>query len=122
MTVGISTVLANSMLELAGDPFIQMHIGDPGRTGTANVATFSQRVQIDLGAASDGARSLVGAADWPSPWTGVAQTVTHLTGWDAATGGNFLFSVGLVSQAEFSEAMIPRLTLLSVSVPSLASD
>lgn len=122
MTAGVSTAAAATMLDSLGDPYIQMHFGDPGDDGTSNVASTATRQLADLSAAAGAARSLVAPVEWPLVWTGAAQTVTHLSAWSAATGGSFLFSVALTSQVDFSSGMIPRLTGLSVVIPSVAAD
>jgi len=121
MTAGVSVASGNSMLNLLGDVYVQMHIGDPGSTGTSNIAIFSTRVPGNLGTAIGAVRSLVSPVAW-SAWTGAEQIVTHISAWTAVTGGTFVFSAALPTHATFSPGLIPRLNLLSISIPSVAID
>lgn len=79
---------------LAVYDFIQMHTGDPGAAGTANVATETDRAAVVWGASSGGTASNSAVASF----TGVAatETWTHFTAWDASSAGNCGFS-GTVS-------------------------
>jgi hypothetical protein len=123
MTVGVSVSSANAMLDSLGDVYAQMHIGDPGANGTSNVANVSARALADLSVAANGVRTLAAPVEWvSSPWTGSAQTVTHLSAWTAETGGAFVFSVVLASQVDFIVGMHPRLNTLSISIPSIAAN
>lgn len=72
------------------DPWVKLHIGDPGEAGTANPAAETTRKQVAFGAAASGtATSTADAA-----WTNVAgtETITHISLWDASTAGNCLWS------------------------------
>lgn len=74
----------------AADPWIKLHIGDPGAAGTTNAATETTRKQASFGAASGGAI----ANDVAVQWTAIAgsQDPTHFSAWSASTAGTFLFS------------------------------
>lgn len=122
MTVGVSTTAANEMLDALGDVYVQMHTGDPGGDGTSNIALTDTRAAADLGPAGLGIRTLVAPVEWPVAWSGGQQTVSHVSAWTAETGGDFLFSAALATHAVFSNGAIPHLNLLSVSIPSQASD
>ena len=122
MPAGISAAAAADMLDTLGDPYIQLHWGDPGDDGTSNVVTAVDRMLADLNPSDAGARTLAEALEWPDPWTGGPQTVTHLSAWTADTGGTFLFSVALLSHVNFIDGMLPRLTGLSIVIPSVAAD
>jgi uncharacterized membrane protein YgdD (TMEM256/DUF423 family) len=107
MTVGLSSTVANAVLDALcrsaawTEPaavYIQLHTGDPGAAGTANVATETDRQQATFGdAASAGAISNTVALTW----TAVAGTedYTHFSAWDASTSGNFLFSGTMTANA-----------------------
>jgi hypothetical protein len=98
MAVGYSGYVADKVLDAlynnasfaVTDSYMQLHVGDPGVSGTSNVATETTRKLLSFDPAS-------GAAienDAPIVWTAIAgsQTATHFTIWDAATAGNFLWS------------------------------
>lgn len=74
--------------------YMQLHIGDPGEAGTANVAAETTRKAVTFGAAASGAIS----NDAQIQWTNVAGTedYTHFSLWDASTNGNCLW-VGTVT-------------------------
>ena len=123
MAVGLSITTANTMLDTIVDPYIQMHIGDPGADGTSNIAAMTDRVLADLAPAFEGARTLAAPLEWPSTWPDDAdQTVSYVTGWSAPTGGTFIFSSALASQIDFIGGMVARVSVMSVSIPNLAAD
>lgn len=122
MTAGVSVTSGNAMLDSLGAVYVQMHTGDPGANGTSNVAMLASRMPSGLGAAVGGVRTLAAPIDWPVAWGGADQIVTHISAWNAVSGGVFVFSAALVTHATFTAGIIPRLTLLSISIPSLAAD
>lgn len=69
--------------------YVQLHTGDPGETGAANVAGETTRQAATFTAAS--ARSASSDADvvWSSVST--TETFSHVSIWDAATAGNCLY-------------------------------
>lgn len=79
---------------------VQLHIGDPGAACTANVAGVTTRYVMAWGAAvaSSGtvSKTQTGSLTW-SGWTGGTQTISHLSFWDAATGGTPVMSIALAS-------------------------
>lgn len=99
MAVGIAAATLNSWLdglcrsvtwtEPAGF-FVKLHTGDPGSAGTANAAANTTRTSVTFSAASGGA--ITNSAD--VAWTNVpnAETYSHVSFWDASSGGVFLGS------------------------------
>ncbi|HEY1119880.1 MAG TPA: hypothetical protein VGE43_19350 [Acidimicrobiales bacterium] len=77
----------NSWLDALDGSYVQLHTGDPGAAGTANVATETTRQQISLAAASGGSVS----TDTDTDWTGMAATEdpTNFSLWSAPTAGTF---------------------------------
>lgn len=78
----------------------QLHIGDPGDAGTANVAAESTRVNVSSCFGTPPALAFSGAVQIANdalmgPWTSVAATevYTFLTLWTASSGGSFIGSV-----------------------------
>jgi len=98
MTTGLSSYLANAVLDAVGNAtsysaagvYIKLHVGDPGATGTANPATELVRKEVSFGAAADG--SIVSDAD--ISWINItgSEDATFFTAWDNLSAGNFLFS------------------------------
>lgn len=89
MATGLGSAGANT----AGDElnsiysWVQLHVGDPGSAGTANVATETTRKQVTWAAFAAGASSNTAALTW----TNVAgsEDYTHYTVWTASAAGTF---------------------------------
>jgi hypothetical protein len=105
MATGLAPAIAQSILDALcrsvawADPagfFVKLHTGDPGAAGanaafgdaTRKAATFSP-------AASDGTITTSANLDWTA--VSAAGTVTHVSFWDAVTGGTFLGSDDLAT-------------------------
>jgi len=98
VATGLSAYLANSFLNALGNataysvaqPYIKLHVGDPGVNGTTNAAVETTRKSVSFAVASAGAI----ASDADITWTNIAgsEDATHFTAWDSLTTGNFLFS------------------------------
>lgn len=77
------------------DPYVKLHIGDPGEAGTANAATETTRKQVAFGAAASGTATSTGDAAWTS--VAGTETYSHISLWDASTAGNCLWSGALTA-------------------------
>jgi hypothetical protein len=106
MAYGIHTVnFANALLNtvhgtsfVAPATWIQLHTGDPGAAGTANLSAVTTRQQANFAVASGGAIALSAALP-PFNMT-ATETIVALSIWTAATGGLVLWDVALsASQA-----------------------
>lgn len=76
----------------------KLHLGDPGSAGTSNAAAETTRKQVTFGAAAASrAISSTTATEWLAVST--TETYTHVSFWDAETGGNFLGRDDLSSSA-----------------------
>lgn len=100
MTVGQSTNHVNSILNVlrgtsytAFTPYLQLHTGDPGAAGTANVSSETTRMQPTYAAPSGGSVTAPAVA-WTG-WDVGDETITHVSMWDAAAAGNFKISAAL---------------------------
>lgn len=83
--------------------FAQLHTGDPGAAGTANVSAGSTtRNSFTFAASASG--SALALSGTPAAWTngGTTETLTHISVWTAASGGSFLFSVALAASRAWS--------------------
>jgi hypothetical protein len=76
-------------------PYVSLHTGDPGETGTSEVAGGSYARQSGSFAVASGGScdsdAVLTFADMP------AETVTHVGVWDAVSGGNFLWGGALTA-------------------------
>lgn len=101
----ISNYLENQLLdavfnaEATGLPitnvWVKLHIGDPGEDGTANAAGNTTRKEATFPAASGGATSNDNLLEWLNVST--AETYSHVSLWDASTGGNNLWNGALTA-------------------------
>lgn len=110
MAVGAAPAVINAALdaEITGTIWIQLHVGDPGAAGTANVATNNTRKSCTFGAASAQSKANNSALAWPA--VPASETYTHWSAWDASTAGNFKWSGtitngGVLSGNEFDIAV-----------------
>lgn len=103
MAVGLATAHANALLNVyRGTTFtgitlyIQLHNGDPGSAGTANISSaVSGRNSASFSAASAGSLSLSAT---PTSWSVTAtDTLTYISLWDASSSGNFVRSAVLTA-------------------------
>lgn len=121
MTVGIATAQANSLLDtLMGSTFIQLHTGDPGAAGTANVSSVTTRPAATMGSASGGTKALSSPAQWTN-WAGSAETITHVSLWTANTAGTFKQSYALTTPKAMASGDTLSLNSLSTSLAPLAA-
>jgi hypothetical protein len=129
MTAGLSTSTVTAWLNtLRGTnmtaptaEYVKLHVGDPGAAGTANAAAGSTtRVVVTHAAPAGGAVALSGTA--PS-WTngGTSETLTHVSVWDAATAGTFLYSVALTTSQAWASGNTFTLNTLGVALTPIAA-
>lgn len=89
----LNAVLTAGALTRPSAWWVGLHTADPGETGaTAEVTGGAyQRTSATFGTATTGSTSNTGAINFPSA-TAAWGTVTHVTIWDAQSGGNCLWS------------------------------
>lgn len=127
MAVGLATTtLANKWLDMLravaftapAATYVKLHTGDPGAAGTANASAVTTRQQATFSAAAAGALALSNSPTFAMTAT---ETITHISVWDASTGGNLLWTVALTT----SRAVVNTDTLvfntLGVSLTPLAA-
>jgi hypothetical protein len=102
--------------------FAQLHTGDPGAAGTANVSAGSTtRNSFVFSDSSAGSALSLGTP--PAAWTngGTSETLTHISVWTASTSGTLLFTVALtVSRAWASADTFTLATLSAALTPQAA--
>lgn len=97
--------------------FVQLHTGDPGAAGTANISVGSTtRNSGVLSSSSSGSALSLGTP--PSAWTngGTSETLTHISVWTASTAGTFLYSIVLTASKAWASADQFTLATLGVSL------
>ena len=93
----LSTYGANAILDGTAMPatlYAKLHIGNPGAAGTSNPAGETVRKSFTRGAAASGATTNAADLDWAS--VGATEDYSHVTIWDASSGGNCWW-VGVLS-------------------------
>jgi hypothetical protein len=102
--------------------FVQLHTGDPGAAGTANVSVGSTtRNSFVFSSSSSGSSLSLGTA--PASWTngGTSETLTHISVWTASSAGTFLFSVALSTARAWASGDSFSLSTLGVSLGAQAA-
>lgn len=127
MATGLSaTNLANKWLNiLRGSTFtppsglfIALHKGDPGAVGTANASVNTTRLSLVLEVANNGTISLTGAQPvWSMTTT---ETISHISVWDAASSGNFLWSAQLSASRTVNNGDTFTLTACGLTLSPIA--
>jgi len=94
--MALSELVINSFLDALGNAtayseagvWVKLHIGAPGTAGANNPAATTTRMQASFAPAAT--KSMTTDAD--ILWSNVAnaETISHVSLWDASTGGNFL--------------------------------
>lgn len=94
MTTGFAETEANAILDarLVDYDYVQLHTGDPGAAGTANVAGNDTRKAISWDPASGGEAVNAADVDWTETEVDTQETYTHVSFHTAATGGTFKMS------------------------------
>jgi hypothetical protein len=83
----LTDVAANASLDAMGALYAKLHTADPTDAGTAAASVgFPTRVAATLGTAAARARANTADVQWPSPSV-LAETITHVSLWDASTAG-----------------------------------
>lgn len=106
---------------LRGDPFTpaglfaQKHVGDPTDTGTAFPSNVTTREPVTLSAAASGMTTLTAGMNWLSTQR---ETITHLTLWDAATGGACIAIIELTEPVNCGVGDTLEVSSLTVSFTS----
>lgn len=95
MAVGILNELCNAgSWTVPTSCWIKLHLGDPGAAGSTSPASNTTRQAASFSSASTNG-TITTSAD--ITWTSVSATesYSHISAWDASTGGNFIFSDNL---------------------------
>lgn len=131
MTVGLSTTnTAHGWLNTLrgggngvnvtapGALYIQVHVGDPGASGTANPSALTTRQAVTLGAAATGAIALSNSPVFTMTAT---ETISHISVHDAPTAGNFKWSAALGTSRSVVSGDTLTFTVVGIAVAPLAA-
>lgn len=126
MTAGLAAAEANAQLNVyrgnnitaAAGYYVQLHTGDPGSAGTSNVSAVTTRNQATWAAPSGGSMALSALAAYSMT---TSETISHVSVWDAASGGNFKRSVALTSSKAVQNGDTLTLTTLTLAYTPIAA-
>lgn len=127
MTVGLATTaFANALLNTVnGTSFsisatwVQLHVGDPGAAGTANVSAVTTRQQATFAAASLGSLSL---STTPTAWNmTTTETIQAISVWSLVTLGTFYWSASLAVNKTVANGDTLTLNTCGLSFAPLAA-
>ena len=126
MTAGLAAAEANAELNTwrntakpaIASVYMQLHTGDPGAAGTANVSAVTTRNVITWNAPSGGSMTLntVGSYSMTAP-----ETITHVSFHDASSGGNFLQSAALTASVPVINGSTLTFSTVTVSRTPIAA-
>ncbi len=127
MAVGMSAYLANKLLDHSFRNVVytppasiwgKMHLADPGAAATTSPSAQTTRIQTTWAAAASGQILLNNVPEFT---LNAGETITHMSFWDASSGGNFLFSaVAAVSKSGVSGDII-RIATDTISFTPIAA-
>jgi hypothetical protein len=91
---GVVSALLNYFNGTAPTPpaalWAQLHVGDPGVAGTANLSALTTRQTVLMTASSSG--SPIALSNTPSFTMTTTETIAFVSFWSASSGGTFEFS------------------------------
>lgn len=129
MPFGLNPTYANQLLGTIGGTtftppaatWAELHIGDPGVTGSSNISSTTTREQITWGAPSAGTLNISNTPTWPS-WAGTSpETIIGISVWTLVTAGVFIFSFQLSSNITVQTGFPLSLSSEVVTIGPLAS-
>ena len=127
MAVGISSYLASKLLDHAtgrasftmpASVHAKFHTGDPGAAGTANPSAVTTRQTVTFAAASAGSIAMNNTPEMTLTGT---ETISHVSFWDHATAGNFLWSSTPTTPKGGGSGDVIRIATESLTLGTLAS-
>jgi hypothetical protein len=91
MAVGLAVSQANAILDtlVTGGFWVQLHVGDPGAAGTANIAGNATRKLPTFPSAAGGQKSNDAVVSWSAGEVDTSEDYTHWSAWTASSGGTF---------------------------------
>jgi hypothetical protein len=116
LIMNAATGVSDYPAELA--TWVQLHNGDPGDDGSANIIAGIARAEVTSWTGAAGVRANGNEIQFPNT-TGVEVTVTHFTVWDTVTAGNGIMKGALTVQQAIPDGQTGR---FQIGQLSLAAD
>ena len=132
MTVGLSADnTANKLLNTigrtgttftAGSLYVKLHTADPGATAATAASAVTTRYAVTFSAAGTATAGSMALTSMGGTWAMTAtETISHISLWDAATAGNFLWSVALTASKSVVSGDTLSLTSLTLAFTPIAA-
>lgn len=127
MASGISNYLANKLLNgvCRNQPYTpptsvyaKIHKGEPGADGLSNQSATTTRVAVTFADAANGSIAITGSPEFTLT---AQETISHVSFWDAVTGGNFLWSSQATASKTGDVGDIIRISTNVLSIGPVAS-
>lgn len=127
MPAGVAVYTANEVLDwlrgVAPDTvaglYVKLHTGDPGAAAASAASVVTTRRQATMNAAAGGSITLNAmSGSWAMT---TAETITHISVWDATTAGNFLISAQLTTPRSVANGDTLTMTSLVIGNTPIAS-
>ena len=122
--MSISNYAENKLLDAIGgtafsvtNAYLQLHTGDPGEDGTANVASNTTRQAVSFSSAAGGSMDSSATVEWTN--VSNTETYTHWSMWDSSTSAgsnNHLWYGALASSASVVAGDTFQITLLTLTL------
>ncbi|TCN51778.1 hypothetical protein EV641_109169 [Rhodococcus sp. SMB37] len=127
MPAGVAVYTANEVLDwLRGEApapvpglYVKLHTDNPGANGTTFPSAVTTRRQATMNAAAGGSITLNAmSGSWAMT---TAETITHISVWDATTAGNFLISAQLTTPRSVANGDTLTMTSLVIGNTPIAA-
>lgn len=112
-------ILRGTAFTVPSGVFMQIHKGQPGSAGTSNVSAQTARSQVSFAAPSAGAIALTGTP--PSFNITATETISHVSFWSAASGGEFLWSADMTASKSVEAGDTLTITSAGLGIGPLAA-
>jgi hypothetical protein len=119
MADGLSTANATAFLDALVDvAYVQLHTGDPGANGTANVSSVTTREASGGFSVSGAVATMVDEPEWTN-WAGNnGEVITDISLWSASSSGTFGGSMQLASPVTMDTGDSLTLTSVTITIPT----
>ena len=117
-------LVAGTNITAPASKYLALHTGNPGATGAANEASYTNYARIAITSGQFSAittsvdkrvRSNNAVLNWAANGSATTQTFTHVTLWDAASGGNCWYVYDLPASVATVPGNIPTLVVGDLS-------
>lgn len=128
MAVGLASATATSILGVYKNTafaaiatvYVKLHtsVGEPGAAGTSNASAVTTRNAVTWGTNTGG---VLTATSIPAFTMTTSETISHISLWDASTGGNFLQSATLTTPVPVINGSTLTINSLVLSLAPIAA-